>query len=521
MRSRGEGMSRRQFLRLAGVTAGGISLAACTASDPGPTGQGPRGIKTVRFAMSGEVSTADTADPHLNTSQHDGRLMSAVYEQLAGYDDSLKAQPVLAESWEPNDTADVWTFKLRPNVTFHDASELTAGDVVYSFQRILDPATASPGAGSLGFLDPDAIEAVDDGTVRFTLSEPLADLPLALINRQAYIVKEGATGDDLRAVANGTGPFKLQEFTPGEDPTVFVRNDRYWESGLPKADAVELVSISEPASRVAALVRGQVDIIEDPPATELDRLGAGPDTTVVVEPKGNMEVIAMQIDVPPFDDLRVRQALKFAMDREAMLQLVAQGQGTLVNDLPISSILEYALPGSPRERDVAEARALLQAAGHGDGLDVTLAVSEVQARFVEIATAYKEMAAEVGVNVTLDIRPADTYWDEVWLQVPMFVSAWIARPVDSMLALLFLENAEWNETHWRRPDWDQRFAQARSTIDYGQRESMYRQLQTEIVDEGGYLVPYMVNTIGATRTAVTGWKPSGTPFENFATIELG
>lgn len=228
----------------------------------------------------------------------------------------------------------------------------------------------------------------------------------------------------------------------------------------------------------------------------------------------------MQIDVPPFDDLRVRQALKYAMNRQDMLQLVAQNQGTLVNDIPISSILEYALPDSARERDVAEAKALLQAAGHGDGLDVTLAVSEVQARFVEIATVYKEMAAEAGINVELDIKPADTYWDEVWLKAPMFVSAWIARPVDSMLALLFVGDAEWNETHWQRPEWDQRFAQARSTIDYDERESLYQELQTEIVEEGGYLVPYMVNTIGAMRASVTGWKPSGTPFENFATIDI-
>jgi peptide/nickel transport system substrate-binding protein len=131
------------------------------------------------------------------------------------------------------------------------------------------------------------------------------------------------------------------------------------------------------------------------------------------------------------------------------------------------------------------------------------------------------MADEAGINVKLDVRPADTYWDEVWLQEPMFLSAWIARPTDAMLALLFPSNADWNETHWRDPDWDQRFAEARRTLDYETREALYQQLQQEIVDDGGYLVAYMVNTIGATRRNVTGWKPSGTFFENFATIDVG
>lgn len=233
-----------------------------------------------------------------------------------------------------------------------------------------------------------------------------------------------------------------------------------------------------------------------------------------------MEVIAMQIDVPPFDDNRVRLAMKYALDRGQMAQLVAQGRAVLVNDIPISSILEFALQGPPRERDLDKAKRLLAEAGYSDGLDVTLRVSDVQARFIEYATAYKAMAAEAGINVELDVRPADTYWDEVWLKEPMFVSAWIARPTDAMLALLFPSNAAWNETHWRRPDWDARFAEARRTLDYDSRASLYQQLQQEIVDEGGYLVAYMINTIGATRRNVTGWKPSGTFFENFATIDL-
>lgn len=233
-----------------------------------------------------------------------------------------------------------------------------------------------------------------------------------------------------------------------------------------------------------------------------------------------MEVIAMQIDQPPFDDERVRLAMKYALDRDQMIQVVAQGRAGPVNDIPIPSILEFALQDPPRERDVERARSLLAEAGYADGLEVTLAVSDVQARFMEYATAYKAMAADAGIDVKLDVRPADTYWDEVWLQVPMFVSAWIARPTDAMLALLFPSDAAWNETHWKRPDWDRRFALARRSLDYDRRAALYEELQREIVDEGGYLVAYMVQTLGAIRRNVTGWKPSGTFFEDFASIDL-
>jgi peptide/nickel transport system substrate-binding protein len=516
-------MNRQDFLKTASagvVVAGGLAAAAPAAAAKTRVAQRVgKSTKTLRWAMSGKTSSADVADPALNSSQHDGRLISAAYEQLTQYDESLRARPWLAESWEPNQKGDVWTFRLRRGVRFHDGDRLTAKDVVYSLRRVLNPATGSPGRGTLSFLDPDGITAVNDHTVRFRLPQPNAILPLSLITRQSYIVRAGSSASDLRARANGTGAFRVKQFTPGQDPTVFVKNTRYWQSRLPLVDAIQLVSISEPASRTAALKRGQVDVIEDPSATDLSGLRSS-GAKIVVQRKGNMEVIAFQMDVPPFNDKRVRQALKYALDRKKMLQLVAQGRGIILNDIPIASFLEYGLKVRPRKHDVAKAKALLKQAGHDDGLDVKLAVSDVQARFIEYATAYKAMAADAGINVELDIRPADTYWDKVWLNVPMFLSAWIARPTDAMLALLFQSTAEWNETHWRSKQWDAVLAKARSTVDAKKRALLYQQLQRPIISQGGYLVAYMVNTIGATRRDVAGWKPSGTPFEHFATVHF-
>jgi peptide/nickel transport system substrate-binding protein len=528
--SAGRRVTRRDFLKQsAGLATLGV-LAACgpravEETTPSPVGgtpsPTPRVTKTLRYVMSGRMTSADTADPHLSNTTHDGRLAAMVYEALTGYDESLKPVPWLAESWAPNEAGDEWTFTLREGVTFHDASPLTPADVVYSFRRILDPATKSAAAGVLTFLDPDGIEAVDNRTVRFKLKERVADLPGSLITKQSFIVKEGATGDELRTRANGTGPFRLEKFTPGQGPTIFVRNEKYWQPGSPKVDVVELSAIIEPASRVAALERGQVDIIEDPPGTDLPRLESGPDTAVVVERKGLGTHMAMMIDVPPFDDNRVRLAMKYVMDRDQMIQLVAQGYATPLNDIPVAPFVQYGLPGPPRPRDLEKARALLAEAGYADGLEVKLATSDIEPRFIETATAYKAMAAEAGINVEVDVRPADTYWDEVWLKEPFVLTDWLARPTEAMLALVLLSNAAWNETHWRRPDWDKRFFEARRTLDEAKRTALFHELQQEVVDEGGYLSPYMANTVRGIRKAVTGFKPTGDIFvANWAFIDV-
>jgi peptide/nickel transport system substrate-binding protein len=517
------GFSRRDFLRIAGAgaaVAGTATVTGCSVHDTsGSTKSGSsKPNRTIRYAMSGAVTTADTADPALSNTQHDGRLMTAVYEQLSRYDESLRATPWLAESWSSNAKGDVWEFKLRNGVAFHNGDRFTAKDVEYTFRRLLDPKTASPVAAELSSLEPDGVRAINDGTVEFRLKAPDAELPLSLISKQTYIVPNGANSADLRRQAVGTGPFRLKEFTPGDPTTVFVRNSGYWQTGLPGADTFQLTSIAEEGSRLAALKRGQVDIIENPPASSLASLRGG-DTVIVSQAKGDMELIAVQMDRAPFDDVRVRQALKYALDRRVMLQLVAQQQAMVLNDIPIADRLQYALQDPARAHDVAKARALLAEAGHAGGLTVKLSVSNVQARFMDFATAYKDMAAQAGIDLQLDVTPADSYWDKVWLKTPMFVSAWIARPTSAMLRLLFLSKSSNNETHWFRPDWDARFRKAQGTLDEAGRAQLYRELQREVVDEGGYLVPYMHATLAATRKDIQGWKPSGTFFERFELIE--
>ena len=153
---------------------------------------------------------------------------------------------------ETNDKGE-WTFKLKRIASFHDGEAFTAKHVIYTFKRLLDPKTASPGASSMSAIDPEGITALDDLTVRFKLKAATVEFPALIANRFTYILREGQPESELRTAGIGTGPFKVKHFVPGEDVSTYVKNENYWRPGLPKVDAVELRAIPEESARLAAI----------------------------------------------------------------------------------------------------------------------------------------------------------------------------------------------------------------------------------------------------------------------------
>ena len=546
VRRLGRKLSRREF----GVLAGGSVLAAAcggndSGSEPSPTTTAAAAdtpttaaaapttaaaapttaaaapaapAKVVRFGYHAAATSADTLDPAFRTSSTDAVYQGICYEPLLAADGNLAPKPVLAESWEANDTGTQWTFKLREGVTFHDGKPFVADDVVYTYQRLLDPDVASPGAGILPGLDPDGIVALDDRTVRFTLAETNVAFPESTISSHTMIVPEGATNADLAASSNGTGAFKIDSFTPGELATAFVRHDGYWQSGQPYIDALEVITIPEPEAQRAALIDGQIDIMSQVGSQFLDELEAHPDIVLAINPIGSSSVAYCQIDVPPFDNNDLRLAIKYASNREQMNLLVNQGRATLMNDIPIPSMVPFGLEGV-REHNVERAKEHLSRAGYPDGVDLTLTLADMQ-DWTQWTTVWQQQLAEAGINLDLNVTPADTYWGDQWLQAPFAMTGWNVRPtVDIALGLWYHSEADWNETHWRREDWDAQLAQARRTLDVTERGAIYRRLQQVIVDEGGHFVTHMFGLNGARRNNVSGWAPSpSTPF--FSAIDI-
>ena len=485
------------------------TIAATTTTEAGATTTtaAPRPLKTLRYGYHAAATSADTLDPAYRTSSTDGLFQGLVSEQIVRLDENLTPTPHLAERWEANADGTEWTFHLRDGITFHDGKPFVAADVVYTFQRLLDPDVASPGAGGLPGLEPDGITAPDDRTVVMRLTQPNVDWPEAITNSHTRIVPEGATNADLAAQSLGTGAYRIDEFIPGEISTVFERNENYWQPGFPKVDFMEVIAIGEAEARLAAIRQGQVDILSEVPLASVDDLEADPDIEIVTNPIGSSSVAYCQIDVPPFDNNDLRLAIKYATNRPQHSDLVYGGRAHLMNDIPLPGLIRFGLGGS-REHDLAMAREHLSRAGYPDGIDLTLTMAEMQ-DWTVWCPVWQQQLAEAGINMELNVTPADTYWGDQWLSAPFAMTGWNVRTVDHGLGLWYHSEAEWNETHWRSEEFDADLAAARSTTDEAERTRLYHKMQQQIIDEGGHFVPTMYGFFSAVRAGVTGWQPRG------------
>ncbi len=508
-------LSRRGFLQ---TSAGAVAFGGATLSLPGIA---RAQSKVLRIASGEADSAAATMDPAKNLADPDSARIALAFERLVVLDPNFTPTPQLCESWETNETGDVWTFRLLRGVKFHDGSEMTAADVVFSYRRLVDPDVGSPAAASLAMLPMDGIEAVDDHTVRFRLTSPVVEFPQLIATRFTYIVKAGQSDDDLRTRGIGTGPYRVERFVPGEEPAVFVRHDGYRRPGLPKVDRVELRSIPDSAARIAALRAGQIDINWDLPRVGIEVLEDDPNVRVIRTRSPFVMTMSMWTDTPPFDDVRVRMAMKLVVDREAMLQLVLGGRGQLGNDNPVAPWVRYAIDAPIRERNIDEARRLLAAAGHGNGLDVELYTSDTVFGFVEMATVYQSMAAEAGINVKINRAPADDYWSNVWLKVPFMCSSWSGRPADDALSVAYLSEADWNETRWKNPEFDAAIFEARRTVDEAARTALYHKAQHLLRDEGGAIISMHPDAMAAVRSNISGWSLHPQQFsKDFSEVEI-
>jgi peptide/nickel transport system substrate-binding protein len=506
--------SRRSFL----ATTAGAALAG-TVSFEHPARAAAQ--KTLRISAGEADGPKGTMDPALSTADPDSARVSLALERLVVLDETFTPRPQLAKSWESNATADVWTFHLHSGVKFHDGAPFTAKDVLYSYKRLFDPAIASPAASSLSAIDPSGIEAVDDLTVRLKLRSAVVEFPALIANRFTYILREGQAADQIRTQAIGTGPFKVSHFVPGEEPSVFVKNEHYWRPGLPKVDVVELRSIPDPAARIAAIASGQIDLVWDLPRIGLDKLEKDPAVKVVSVRTPFVLDLAMWTDTPPFDDVRVRQALKYVVDRDKVKKLVLGGHGHVGDDNPVAPWVRYAMNEQPRKRDIAKAKALLAEAGHPNGLELELFTSNVTPGFIELATVYQALAAEAGINIKITRTPESEYWDNIWLKKPFICSSWSGRNADDALSVAYLSDAKWNETHWKRPEFDKLIADARQTVDAAKRGDLYKKAQKLLRDDGGAIIPVFPNSIGATRANISGWTLGPQQYsKDFSTVSI-
>jgi peptide/nickel transport system substrate-binding protein len=485
-------VSRRAFLRTAGAASGALALSGLRA--PRALAQGERYGGLLRVSATFGLSTIN---PVMHISGAEWMATKWMYNNLTRLSVKREVVPDLAESWSSSEGGRAWTFKLRPGVKFHGGRELVADDVVATFTAILDPKTASPYRGEVGPID--RVVAVDKHTVRFVLRAPLSIFPATVSVPNARIVAREGLGD-LKALAAkefGTGPFKLKEFVPG-DHLVVERFGDYFRKGQPYLDGVVLRVFPEPSTELTAFESREIDLISSLTPDLLSQVARLSGAEALRVAGGTFAAVTLPSDKPPFDDSRVREALKLCADRASMLTAINNGQGEIGVDHPISTAYSEYVALPPQALDVNRARTLLKDAGHGSGVSFKLYAANSPPIRERLAVVLKEMARPAGFNIDVEVLAYDRYLAQVWNKGVPYVVYYATRPTaDAILMKLYhpkegLDEGRWAASHAQAIHL---LEQARETLDPESRRRVYGDFLKISRDEGPFMLPFFTNEL--------------------------
>lgn len=519
------GLTRRQALH--GAMAGGMVLstgsllAACggsASSSSASSGSSPASSGKIKPGGSLRIGATgggakDTIDAHLPTADTDIMRVWNLYEPLAVRPpDFGPLQMMLAESLEPeHGSAKTWIVKLRPGVQFHNGKSVTADDVIFSLNRILDPKSPKVGAASIGYVDARNLKKLDKLTVRIPLKFANATFPDDIGQYFNGIVPVGY--DPAKPV--GTGAFMYESFTPGQQ-SVFKKFPNYWQTGKPYVDQVTITDFADDTARVNALLGGQVDAIDNLPTGQISQVQGNSALKVLIAQTGEWQPFTMRVDQAPFNDVRVRQAMRLIVNRPQMVAQVLSGQGRIGNDMysPLDPAYDSALP--QRHQDLAQAKSLLKAAGHAN-LTVQLVTAPVFQGVVQAAEVFAQQALGAGVTVNLRKLDTTTFFGSSYLKWTFAQDFWATREYLPQVAQGSLPNSPFNETHWADPVFLKLINEARGTLDTTKRTEILHQVEQLEYNTGGYIIPYFTNQVDAYSAKLTGFIPpkSGFPLGNY------
>lgn len=480
-------ISRRRLLT-SGVAAGVLAASGLPA-----LGQGRRG-GTLRLGLGG----ADPADGWDGRRHADAFMITlahgAVFDCLTEVAATGELVGELAESWEASADAKVWTFDLRKGVTFHDGTPFGADDVIASFRLHGPDSPAHP------ILAPvTEMTRLGPHRVRFVLAEGNADFPFLMSDYHLLIYP---AGDLAGAMARGigTGLYRVERFEPGARASLLRVAEHYKDGRAGWFDRIEAVAMNDDAARTRALLEGRVDAVDRVDLRALGALRADPGLAVL-QVAGNRHLsFPMRTGAAPFEALAVRRALKHAVDRQAMLDAVLLGHGSVANDHPIGPANQYHaadLPQTPYDPD--RARALLAEAGLG-GLRLALWTDPAG---LEAAECFRAAAAPAGIAVELRPVPQEGYGTAVWRERPWCTSHWSGRVTeDWMFSTAHGAGAAWNESGWHDPRFEAMLRAARASFDDATRRALYAEMQRLCAAEGGSVIPVQADFVDAHAAAL-------------------
>jgi peptide/nickel transport system substrate-binding protein len=518
-------MGRRDFLRIATLLGVSASTAYGMAGLSAPAlAQGaPKMGGTVRLGMR----VQDISSPHTYSWIEASNCARQTIEYLTETGIDNITRPNLIEKWEASPDLKSWTLHVRKDVTWRKGRKFTADDVVWNLTRVLDPKTGSSVVGLLkGFIldeyetgekddkgvakkstrlwDASAIQKIDDFTVKVNGKVPNLAIPESLFHYPLHIC-DPEEGGKFGVGANGTGPFEIVEHEVGKRTVCVARKSGYWGKG-PYLDRFEVIDLGDDAAaQISALASKQVDMIYQGAIATLPTVERLPHVQVnsVV---GGYTAVARVHSIKPFDDKRVRQALRHALDTEALLKGAHAGLGSPGEHHHVAPTHpEYANIGFMK-RDIAKAKALLAEAGYPNGIDTEIVCRPSPDWELRAVNIMVEQWKEAGIRVKINVMPSTQYWDN-WTKVPFGLTTWAHRPLGIMvLGLAYRSGASWNESNWSNAEFDKLLAEAEGYLDVEKRRAVTAKLEQIMLDDGPAVIPLWRAIFNYTDKKIKGYK---------------
>jgi len=509
-------ITRREFM--ARISALGLAAAVSPAflASKAEAATPKRGGRIILGSAGG--STTDSMDPGTLMHSMPQTVSQCLRSHLVEVDYKGEPIPELAESWEAEPGAAKWAFKLRQGVEFHNGKTMTAEDVVYSFNEHRGADTKS---AAKGVVDPITdIKADGKYTVIFTLKEGNADFPFIASDYHIPVIPAGTKGKEYEKGV-GTGPFSMVAWEPGVR-FLGKRHPNYFKEDRPYFDEVEIIGIADTNARTNALKTGQIHVMNRCEPKTFHLLERMRGVQALKLEGARHYTIPMLTTIKPYDNNDVRLGLKYAIDRQLLVDKILRGYGYLGNDHPIPRLNKYyAKDLHQREYDPDKAKFHLKKAGK---LDHTFKLHAADAAFpgaLDASVLIQESARKAGMKISVVREPDDGYWENVWIKKEWVQCYWSGRPTaDWMFSLAYSKDANWNDTKWDHPRFNELLNAARAELDDNKRRKMYVECQSIVRDEGATPVPAFALQLSAASKKVAFKNPAANwEFDGFRLAE--
>lgn len=494
---------RRRVVGLAAVAAallfGPAAVSGTSSPEPGAGGG------ELRVGMGDALVVLD---PHTSGSQTDHQILGNIYEGLTRTNvETGEAEAALAESWEANDDYTQFTFTLRPGVSFHDGSPVTAQDAKWSIDRVVNPDTKATFSSDLAFVE--STEATDDSTLVVNLSQPFALLPTILADNVFAAIVPEANGDNLMTTPIGTGPFQWDGMVPQTSVTL-TRFADYWDPPTgPAIDSVTFLAIPDANAKIQALLSNQVDLVDTVPSSQVATLQGSDGIRVELFESAWTDYFAMQTQSGPFADPLVRRAVTMAINKPELTELATFGLGQALDTMIV--------PASPLQVDVTPlaydpeaARALLAEAGYEDGFAFTFSTCGGTA-FPEMITSGQVIAAslaEIGIDATFETTDSGVFANEIFVQheFDAYVCGLSAfLDPDARTYRYFYTGGSYNAPEYSNPEVDVALDAARQTDDLAERTELYTTAWQLITEDAPWVILFTFPNTLAMSERVQGY----------------